>query len=204
MKGVEAAGALLEAYGNVQQLAHESAGGLSRDKGMTPTRAARVVAGVALGRRIIHAAARGRLRDWLAAPASPGDPRNPRREASPTPSSGSAWCRVLVDVRLEPTGAVAEPALATGQYADTLELPSALDLLAVAGKLPVDRLADIVAVGGLDPCAVNESVGVRCVGAGGTTAIDHAAQTRGLRLIVTEDQAAAATPSAARRPAPGR
>ncbi len=59
-------------------------------------------------------------------------------------------------------------------------------------KLPADRIAGLVAVGGLDPYAANESAGVRCVGAGGTTAIAHAAETRGLRLIVAEDQAAAA------------
>ena len=51
--GVEAAGALLEACGTVQQLAHESAGDLARIKGMTPTRAAMVVAGVELGRRTL-------------------------------------------------------------------------------------------------------------------------------------------------------
>ncbi len=50
-----------------------------------------------------------------------------------------------------------------------------------------------MAVGGLDPFAANESAGVRCIGAGGTTAIAHAAQMRGLRLIVAEDQAAAAS-----------
>ncbi len=65
-------------------------------------------------------------------------------------------------------------------------------MLAIAGKLPVDRIADVVAVGGLDPYAANESAGVRCISAGGTTAIAHAAGARGLRLIVAEDQAAAA------------
>ncbi len=62
----------------------------------------------------------------------------------------------------------------------------------MAAKLPVDRLAGIVAVGGLDPYAANERAGVRCIGAGGATAIAHVAETRGLRLIVPEDQAAAA------------
>ncbi len=95
------------------------------------------------------------------------------------------------DVRLEPAG-TGDPPLATGQYSGTLELPIALALLAAAGKLPADRIASIVAVGGLDPYAANESAGVRCIGAGGTTAIAHAAQARGLRLIVAEDQAAAA------------
>ena len=65
-------------------------------------------------------------------------------------------------------------------------------MLAAAGKLPVDRLAGTVAVGGLDLYAATERAGVRCIGAGGTTAIAHAAQTRGLRLIVAEDYAAAA------------
>ena len=51
--GAEAAGALLEACGTVQQLAHETAGDLARIKGMTPTRAATVVAGVELGRRTL-------------------------------------------------------------------------------------------------------------------------------------------------------
>ncbi len=53
VNGLEAAGALLEACGNVQQLAHESAGDLARIKGMTPARAAMVVAGVELGRRTL-------------------------------------------------------------------------------------------------------------------------------------------------------
>ena len=51
--GIEAADALLEACGNVQQLAHETAGDLTRIKGMTPTRAAMIVAGVELGRRTL-------------------------------------------------------------------------------------------------------------------------------------------------------
>ena len=100
-------------------------------------------------------------------------------------------CNVGADVRLEPAG-TGDPPLATGRYSGTLELPIALALLAAAGKLPVDRIAGIVAVGGLDPYAAIESAGVRCIGAGGTTAIAHAAETRGLRLIVAEDQAAAA------------
>lgn len=100
-------------------------------------------------------------------------------------------CDVGADVRLEPAGA-GDPPLDTGRYSATLELPIALALLAMAGKLPADRIAGSVAVGGLDPFATNERAGVRCIGAGGTTAIAHAAQTRGLRLIVAEDQAAAA------------
>ena len=98
---------------------------------------------------------------------------------------------VGADVRLEPAGA-GDPPLATGRYSGTLDLPIALALLAVAGRLPADRLAGIVAVGGLDPYAAIESAGVRCIGAGGTTAIAHAVQARGLRLIVAEDRAAAA------------
>ena len=100
-------------------------------------------------------------------------------------------CDVGADVRLEPAGAE-DPPLGTGQYSCTLDLPIALALLVVAGKLPADRVADTVAVGGLDPFAANESAGVRCIGGLGTTAIAHAARTRGLRLIVTEDQVAAA------------
>ena len=100
-------------------------------------------------------------------------------------------CNVGADVRLEPAGA-GDPPLATGRYSGTLELPIALALLAVTGKLPADRIAGIVAVGGLDPYTANERAGVRCIGGGGTTAIAHAAETRGLRLIVAEDQAAAA------------
>ena len=100
-------------------------------------------------------------------------------------------CDVGADVRLEPAGA-GDPPLDTGHYSGTLDLPIALALLVAAGKLPADRITGSVAVGGLDPFAANESAGVRCIGAGGTTAIAHAAETRGLRLIVAEDQAAAA------------
>ena len=53
VKGVQTAGALLDACGTVQQLAHESTGDLERIKGMTPARAAMVVAGVELGRRTL-------------------------------------------------------------------------------------------------------------------------------------------------------
>ena len=100
-------------------------------------------------------------------------------------------CSVGADVRLEPTGA-GDPPLATGRYSGTLELPIALALLGMAGKFPADRIAGTVAVGGLDPYAASERAGIRCIGAGGTTAIAHAAETCGLRLIVAEDQAAAA------------
>ena len=100
-------------------------------------------------------------------------------------------CNVGADLRLEPAGA-GDPPLDTGRYSGTLDLPIALALLGMTGKLALDRIAGIVAVGGLDPHAAIESVGVRCIGAGGTTAIAHAVQARGLRLIVAEDQAAAA------------
>ncbi len=98
---------------------------------------------------------------------------------------------VGADVRLEPAGAE-DPPLDTARYSGTLDLPVTLALLGAAGKLPADRIAGIVAVGGLDPFAANERTGVRCIGADGTTAIAHAAEARGLRLIVAEDQAAAA------------
>ena len=100
-------------------------------------------------------------------------------------------CDVGADVRLEPAGAE-DPPLDTGQYLGTLELPIALALLAMAGKFPADRLAGTVAAGGLDAFAANKRAGVRCIAALGTTAIAHAVQARGLRLIVAEDQAAAA------------
>ena len=51
--GHDPAGALLEACGTVQQLAHETAGDLARIEGMTPAQAAMVVAGVELGRRTL-------------------------------------------------------------------------------------------------------------------------------------------------------
>ena len=100
-------------------------------------------------------------------------------------------CDVGADVHLEPAG-TGDPPLATGPHAGTLDLPIALALLAKAGKLPADRMAAVVAVGGLDPYAADERAGVRCIGVRGTTAIAHAAQRRGLRLIVAADQVAAA------------
>ena len=98
---------------------------------------------------------------------------------------------VGADVRLEPAGA-GDPPLDTGRYSGTLDLPISLALLGMTGRLPADRLAGVVAVGGLDPSTASERAGVRCIGAGGTTAIAHAAHSRGLPLIVAEDQAAAA------------
>ena len=95
------------------------------------------------------------------------------------------------DVRLDPAGA-GDPPLASGQYSGALELPIALAVLTVTGKLPANRIAAVVAVGGLDPGAANERAGVRCIGGRGTTAIAHAVHLRGLRLIVAADQAAAA------------
>ena len=100
-------------------------------------------------------------------------------------------CNVGADVRLEPAGA-GDPPLATGRYAGTIELPITLALLAAAGKLSADRIAGMVAVGSLEPFATDGNAGVLCIGAGATTAIAHAAETRGLRLIVAADQAAAA------------
>ena len=47
---------------------------------------------------------------------------------------------VGADVRLEPAGA-GDPPLTTGRYSGALDLPIALALLAVAGKLPADRIA---------------------------------------------------------------
>ena len=98
---------------------------------------------------------------------------------------------VGADVRLEPAGA-GDPPLDTGRYSGTLDLPISLALLGMTGRLPADRLAGVVAVGGLDPSTASEGAGVRCIGAGGTTAIAHAVHSRGLPLIVAEDQAAAA------------
>ena len=66
VKGVQTAGAVLEACGTVQQLAHESAGDLALIKGMTPARAAMVVAGVELGRRTLTRPRPDRMR--LSAP----------------------------------------------------------------------------------------------------------------------------------------
>ena len=51
--GVDAVGALLGACGTVQHLAQESTGDLARVEGMTPARAAMVVAGVEPGRRTL-------------------------------------------------------------------------------------------------------------------------------------------------------
>ena len=84
--GVEAAGALLEACGNVQQLAHESTGDLARIKGMTPTRAAMVVAGVELGRRTLTRPRPDRKR--LSAPREVAAYLLPRYGASPVERFG--------------------------------------------------------------------------------------------------------------------
>ena len=99
---------------------------------------------------------------------------------------------VGADARIEPAGP-GDPPLATGRYSGTLDLPIALAVLAAAGKFPADRIAAVVAVGGLAPCAADARAGVRCIGGCGTTAVAHAAQTRGLRLIVAEDQVPAAS-----------
>ena len=108
---------------------------------------------------------------------------------------------VGADVRLEPAGAE-DPPLDTGRYSGTLDLPISLALLGMTGRLPADRLAGVVAVGGLDPSTASEGAGVRCIGAGGTTAIAHAVHSRGLPLIVAEDRPRPPASSAARRPRP--
>ena len=102
--GVEAAGALLEACGNVQQLAHESTGDLARIKGMTPTRAAMVVAGVELGRRTLTRPRpdRKRLsapREVAAVPAAPlrGQPGGALRHRQPLDEAPRAPHRDRVD-----------------------------------------------------------------------------------------------------------
>lgn len=84
--GEQTAGALLEACGNVQQLAHESTGDISRIKGMTPTRAAMVVAGVELGRRTLTRPRPDRTR--LGAPRDVAAFLLPRYGASPVERFG--------------------------------------------------------------------------------------------------------------------
>ena len=84
--GAPAAGALLEACGNVQQLAHETAGDLARIKGMTPARAAMVVAGVELGRRTLTQPRPDRTR--LSAPREVAAYLLPRYGASPVERFG--------------------------------------------------------------------------------------------------------------------
>ena len=84
--GLEAAGALLEACGTVQQLAHESTGDLARIKGMTPARAAMVVAGVELGRRTLTRPRPDRKR--LSAPREVAAFLLPRYGASPVERFG--------------------------------------------------------------------------------------------------------------------
>ena len=84
--GVEAAGALLEACGNVQQLAHETAVDLARINGMTPARAAMVVAGVELGRRTLTRRRPDRKR--LSAPREVAEFLLPSYGASPVERFG--------------------------------------------------------------------------------------------------------------------
>ncbi len=86
VKGVPTAGALLEACGNVQQLAHESTGDLTRIQGMTPARAAIVVAGVELGRRTLTRPQPDRHR--LASPREVAMFLLPRYGASPVERFG--------------------------------------------------------------------------------------------------------------------
>ncbi len=95
--GAHTAGALLEACGTVQQPAHESAGDLARVKGMTPARAAMIVAGVELGRRTLTRPRPDRQR--LAAPREVAELLLPSYGASPVERFGivslSAKHRVL-------------------------------------------------------------------------------------------------------------
>ena len=95
--GAKAAGALLEACGTVQQLAHETAGDLARIKGMTPMRAAMVAAGVELGRRTLTRPQADRAR--LSSPRDVAAYLLPRYGASPVERFGivslSAKHRVL-------------------------------------------------------------------------------------------------------------
>ena len=86
VKGVPTAGALLEACGNVQQLAHESADDLVRIQGMTPARAAVVVAGVELGRRTLTRPQPDRQR--VASPREVATFLLPRYGASPVERFG--------------------------------------------------------------------------------------------------------------------
>ena len=86
VKGVPTAGALLEACGNVQQLAHESTGDLVRIQGMTPARAAAVVAGVELGRRTLTRPQPDRQR--VASPREVATFLLPRYGASPVERFG--------------------------------------------------------------------------------------------------------------------
>ena len=86
VKGVPTAGAVLEACGNVQQLAHESADDLVRIQGMTPARAAAVVAGVELGRRTLTRPQPDRQR--VASPREVATFLLPRYGASPVERFG--------------------------------------------------------------------------------------------------------------------
>ena len=84
--GAEAAGALLEACGTVQQLAHETASDLARIRGMTPARAAMVAAGVELGRRTLTRPGADRSR--LGTPRDVAAYLLPRYGASPVERFG--------------------------------------------------------------------------------------------------------------------
>ena len=86
VKGEHSAGALLEACGTVQQLAHESTGDLARIKGVTPARAAMVVAAVELGRRTLTRPRPDRER--LASPRAVAAFLLPRYGASPVERFG--------------------------------------------------------------------------------------------------------------------
>ena len=84
--GAPVAGALLEACGTVQQLAHETAGDLTQIKGMTPARAAMVAASVELGRRTLTRPGPERTR--LSSPRDVAAFLLPRYGASPVERFG--------------------------------------------------------------------------------------------------------------------
>ena len=59
-----------------------------------------------------------RLRDWLAAPASPGDPRNPRREAVTARLPAGSRARTLIALRTGLIVTLAGPAADGGRPLD--------------------------------------------------------------------------------------
>ena len=69
-----------------------------------------------------------------------------------------------------------------------LELPVALALPAVTGKLPVDRIAGIMAVGGLDACSANEPSRTRGCRRFGRASTQPTAQPGDCRKGVVESE----------------